>query len=163
MQKHLLEIKEYFEYKILAGLFASLYSDELIMLLIIFVALEFLDIFSRWLYQSKKCYCAMYSNFPAGLSTYIKFLPQARKWRYINSWGMRKGCDKIIVYLILLLLSALADGAFMLVHLPQRMLLTTVTMVLTITETMSILENLALCDVAVIAEIKDKFKKRVEK
>lgn len=164
MQKYLMEVLNHIQYKILAGLFASIYSDELILLLMIFVMLEFLDIFSRWLCLSKKCFDDCYKNVPAGLYKYLKFIPQARRLRYIKSTGLRDGfCDKMIIYLLLLLLSALVDGAFSIVHIPGKMLLTTVTTVLSVTEALSILENLNECGVSVIVDIKNKFLKKVEK
>ena len=68
----------------------------------------------------------------------------------------------MLVYLILLLLSGLVDGALMVAKTPlQGVFISVVTVVLSTTEAFSILENLSECDVKVISEIKEKFSKQV--
>lgn len=158
-----MEVVNHLQYKILAGLFASIYSDDKIILLLIFVSLECIDIFTRWLCLSKKCFEDCYKNIPAGLSKYLRFMWQARRFRYIKSDGLRDGfCDKMMVYLILLLLAALFDGAADIVGIHNRILLTTITITLSLTETLSILENLNECGVSIIADIKKRFLKKVD-
>lgn len=162
MQKYITECLNYWEYKILAGLWAAVYTDELPILFLMFVGLEMMDIFTRWLALSYACHKAMYPQTPCNLWQSFKFLWQARKWRWIRSTGLRDGfCDKMLIYLILLLLAATVDGALAIGHMP-RVLLTIVVTVLATTEALSVLENLSECDVPVIKQIASLFKKKVD-
>lgn len=162
MQKYIMELLNYWQYKVLAGLWASIYSDDLPVLFLLFIGLECLDIFTRWLALSRQCHKALYPQSPCNLYQSLMFLWQARKWRYIRSTGLRDGfCDKMLTYLLLLFLSATVDGALTIVHIPGRVLLTIVVTVLATTEGLSILENLSECGVPVIKQIKDKFVKKI--
>lgn len=162
MQKYIMELLNYWQYKVLAGLWASIYSDDLPVLFLLFLGLEFLDIFTRWLALSRQCHMAIFPQSPCNLYKALTFLWQARKWRYIRSTGLRDGfCDKMLTYLLLLFLAATVDGALTIVHIPGRVLLTIVVTVLATTEGLSILENLSECGVPVIKQIKDKFVKKI--
>ena len=162
MYKHLLQIGDYWQGKILAGMVAVVFSEDLLVLLAIFVSLELLDIFTRWLALSRDCFLHIYPTTRCSLWRAFRFLWQARKWRWIKSDGLRDGfCDKMLIYLILLLLSGLVDGALYIAKSP-RVMLTITTTVLAATEALSILENLSECDVAVIGTIKEKVKNKIE-
>ena len=87
---------------------------------------------------------------------------QARKWRWIKSTGLRDGfCDKMLVYLILLLVAALVDGALIIGHVPPVMRMVTTT-VLATTEALSICENLGEAGVSVVKEIQKKLKEKIK-
>lgn len=162
MQKHFIELLHYGQYKILAGVWASFYSDDLLILLFLFVGLECMDIFTRWLALSMAWFKATYPQSKCNLWIALKWMWQARKWRWIRSTGLRDGfCDKMMVYLILLALAGFVDGALSVVHIPGRILLTATVTVLSVTEACSIMENLAECNVTVIAQIKDKFLSKI--
>lgn len=162
MYRYVVELKNYIHYKIVLGLVASVFTDDFFKLLCIFVLLEFLDIFTRWLAQSKKCYRAIYPKSPCNLWTCFCFLWQARKWRFIRSTGLRDGfCDKMLLYLILLLTSSLVDTALQIGHTP-KVLTTIVTVVLSSTEALSIMENLSESGVTLVGQIKDKFKEKIK-
>lgn len=162
MHKYMVELGHYIQYKIIFGLVASIFTDDFFKLLFIFMLLEFLDIFTRWLAQSKKCYRAIYPQSPCNLWTCFCFLWQARKWRFIRSTGLRDGfCDKMLLYLILLLTSSLVDTALQIGHTP-KVLTTIVTVVLSSTEALSIMENLSESGVTLVGQIKDKFKEKIK-
>lgn len=162
MQRYFEQIFVYWKEKIFLGLWATFWSDDLPKLFLLFIFIELLDIFTRWLAQSKKCYHALYPNMKVGLWTYFKFLWQARKWRFINSGSWRNGfCDKMLVYLLLFFLSATVDATLAIAHVP-RALLTVVVTVLSTTEALSILENLSECGVEIIPEIKKRFKEMIK-
>lgn len=161
MHKYMVEVGNYLQYKIIFGLVASIFTDDFFKLLFIFMLLEFLDIFTRWLAQSKKCYRAIYPDSPCNLLTCVGFLWQARKWRYIRSTGMRNGCDKMLLYLILLLTSSLVDAALKIGNAP-RVLTTIVVVVLASTEALSIMENLSECGVGIVATIRTKFEEKIK-
>ena len=161
MHRHFVEVFNHWQGKILAGLWATIYSDDLPMLLLIFISLEVLDIFTKWLCLSRKLFLSMYPQTECNLWQSFLFINQARKWHVIKSDEMRKGfCDKMMIYLLLLLLAALVDGALSIAGTP-RMLLTITVTVLATTEALSILENLSDSGVEVIAVIKDKFVKKI--
>lgn len=156
MDKYINNLLEYFQYKILAGLFASFWSDDLLILFLLFIGLEFIDIFTRWIALSKSCWKALYPQTYCSMWRAITFMWQSRKWRFIRSTGLRDGfCDKMPVYLILLLLSATVDACLSIAHAP-RACLTIVVTVLATTEALSILENLSEAGVGVVDKIKKK-------
>ena len=162
MHKYMVEVKDYIQYKIIFGLVASVFTDDFFKLLCIFALLEFMDIFTRWLSLSRQCFLAIYHNVPCSLWRAFKFLWQARKWRFIRSTGLRDGfCDKMLLYLILLLTSSLVDTALQIGHTP-KVLTTIVTVVLSSTEALSIMENLSECGVGVISVIKNKFQEKIK-
>lgn len=163
IHKYLLEAGNYLQYKIIAGLIAVVFSDDFFKLLLLFIALELLDIFTRWLALSMQCYKAIYPQSPCGLWKATKWLWQAHRWRFIKSDGLRDGfCDKMLVYLLLLLTGAFVDAAFQIGHTP-RVLTTIIVVVLGSTEALSILENLSECGVSTINTIKSMFKSKIPK
>ena len=159
MQKHFLELINYWQYKIIASLMALVFTDSFFKLITVFVLLEALDILTRWLAQSKACFKALYPQTQAGVWRYIRFMWQARKWRYIRSDGLRGGVDKILTYLLLLLTASLVDTALTIGHATAFTLTTCVVAFLATTEGMSIIENISeVSDYGVISKIKEKLK-----
>lgn len=162
MQKYFLELCNYWQYKVLAGLWATFWSDDLPQLFLLFLLLEILDIFTAWLRLSRQCYVAIYPNSPGNLWIYVKFIWQARKWRYIKSAGLRDGfCDKMLTYLLLLLVAATVDAALAIGHSP-RVFLTVTVSVLATTEALSIFENLSDAGVAIVSTIREKIKEKLK-
>lgn len=158
MQKYVAEVIKYWHEKVFVGLWAAFWTEDVLMLFLLFVGLECLDIFTRWLALSRACFKAIYPQTHCSLWRAFRFLWQARKWRYIRSTGLRDGfCDKMLTYMLLLLLALMVDGAMLIVHIPGRFLMTVVTTVLSTTEALSILENLSECGIGVISEIRKKF------
>lgn len=161
MYKYLTETFNYWQHKILAGLVVAIFTEDFAKLLIVFALLELLDIFSKLLNLSMKCFRDIYPNTPCTITRGIGFMWQARKWRYINSFGMRTGVDKMLTYLLLLLTGAIVDVAFSIAHTPiSHPLSSVVCVVLASTEALSILENLTECS-PIIGNIRDKFKLKI--
>ena len=162
MHKYVVELGNYLQQKVLAGLIVAIFSDSFFQLLIIFIGLEFLDIFTRWLAQSRKCFISIYPETECNLWRAFTFMWQARKWRYIRSTGLRDGfCSKMLLYLLLLLTASCVDAALKIGNAP-KVLTTIVVIVLSSTEALSILENLAECRVEAITAIKDRFKDKMK-
>ena len=160
MTKYLLETWHYIQYKLIAGIIAAVFTEDFFKLLLLFIFLECLDIFTRWLSLSYQCYKSIYPQTKCGMFKALCFMWQARRWRFINSCGLRDGfCDKMLMYLILLLVGAIVDSAFTIGHAP-RLLSTIIVVVLGSTEALSVLENLSIFNGLVLA-IKDKFKQKV--
>lgn len=162
MYKYLNEVTNYIQYKIIAGLIASIFTEDFLKLLLLFITLEVIDIFTRWLANSYHCYKAIYPNSPCGIYKALTFLWQARKWRYIKSTGLRDGfCDKMLLYCLLLLVGAVVDTAYTITKTPA-ILSSIITVVLASTEAMSVLENISeINDIA--KNIKNKFKVKITK
>ena len=160
MHKYFIETLQYWQYKVFAGIVAAIFTEDFFKLIAVFAMLEILDVFSKMLNLSKKCYNDIYPTMQCGVMRAIGFLWQARKWQYINSTGMRTGVDKILMYLLLLLTGAIVDIAFSIAHTPiQRPLSSVICVVLASTEGLSILENLG-CFNNNIGRIKELFKKK---
>lgn len=162
MEKYFGSVIDYLEIKLPAAVWAALWVDDYAVLLFLFIGMEILDIFTRWLALSKKCYNDIYPQNECGLWKAFRFLWQARKWRYIKSTGLRDGfCEKTMLYMILLALAGFVDGILGIVRVP-KMLTSIIATVLAMTEALSILENLSDCKVTVISEIKARFLKRIK-
>lgn len=162
MHKYVVELTDYWQYKVAAGLFTLIFSDDFFQLILCFCLIECLDIFTRMLAQSKACWVALYPQTKVGVWRYFTFMWQARKWRFIKSDGLRQGADKILTYLLLLLTSALVDTAFSIGHVKVFTLTTLVVGFLGMTESLSILENISeISSINVITKIKDKVKDKL--
>ena len=159
MHKYLMQVWNYIEFKVLAGIAAAFYTTDVLMLLCIFLFLELMDIFTKWIAISKNLYCETYKDFPNhcyGVWIYIKYIPTARRMRKIKSGELRVGfCNKMLTYLLLLLLSMCFDGALTIAYsVKTKVLLGCTTTVLATTECLSVLENLEQSGVEVITQIK---------
>ena len=160
MGKYFDSILSYFEYKLPLAIWAAVWTDNYAILFVLFIALECLDIATRWLALSYQCHKDMYPQTPCSLWTAFKFMWQARKWRYIKSDGLRDGfCDKTLLYLLLLALAGVVDAVLNIAHAP-RVLTSVIATVLATTEALSILENMADCNVAIVKTIREEVKKK---
>lgn len=156
MHKYIVEITSYIQYKIILGVITAIFTDSFFKVMFLFMCIEFLDIFTRWLSQSKKCYVALYPLSKGGLWIYTKFMWQARKWRFIRSDAMRVGADKILLYLIILLVATMVDTAIVASSGVKFCTVICVT-ICGCTEFLSVLENLSeVSNTNVISKIKDK-------
>lgn len=163
MSKYLHEVVLYWEYKIVGAVIASIFTDSFFKLMLLFCFLEFLDVFTRMLAESKRCYCSMYQGFPHTILTYIRFLWTARKWRYIQSDKLRSGADKLLTYLLLILSATVVDSALKIAGADKVMLCTTVIVTFcSITEMLSILENTSeFSNLNIVKTIKEKISKKI--
>ena len=163
MTKYFHELISFWEYKIFGAVICSIFTENFFKLMLLFCFLEFLDIFSRMLAESKRCYCSMYQGFPHTILTYVRFLWQARKWRFIQSDKLRSGADKLLTYLLLILSATVVDSALKIAKADSIMLCTTVIVSFcSITEMLSILENASeISNLNVITAIKNKIGKKI--
>ena len=128
--------------------------------------LEIIDIFTACIYQASLLYRAMYgpeiTKKRGSLLTYIKFLPKAHDFRYIDSFALRDGFwSKTICYFLLILTGFFIDGILGIRHIPQYAL-TIFCGILACTEGLSVCENLNAAGVSVAGEISGLMKKRKE-
>jgi phage-related holin len=134
---------------------------------LLLMLLEIIDIFTACIYQASLLYKAMYDkNIVAkrgSLLTYIKFIWNAHHWRYVDSYALRDGfCSKTIIYSLLLITGFLIDIVLSVSHAPIQPSLTIVCCVLSITEGISICENLDSAGIKIAGEIRGLLQKRKE-
>ena len=163
MQKYITQILDYWYYKVLLGLWASFWSEDLPILFLLFIGLEVADVLTRWLALTYDWFKKTYPQSPCNPFICLRWMWQARCWRWIKSDGLRDGfCNKMLVYMILIFVAASVDAALKIAHMPV-MLLAIVTTTLTVTEALSIFENLSECGVGIIKTISEKLKAKADK
>lgn len=134
---------------------------------LLLMLLEIIDIFTACIFQSSLLYKATYDKKivekRGSLLTYIRYIWQAHHWRYVDSYALRDGfCSKTIIYSLLLITGFLIDIVLSVSHAPIQPALTIVCCVLSITEGISICENLDSAGIKIAGEIRGLLKKRKE-
>ena len=134
---------------------------------LLLMLLEIIDIFTACVYQASLLYKATYDKRivekRGSLLTYIKYIWQAHHWRYVDSYALRDGfCSKTIIYSLLLITGFVIDIILSVSHAPIQPALTIVCCVLSITEGISICENLDSAGIKIAGEIRALLQKRKE-
>ena len=164
MHKYIIDVFNYWEYKIVAGVLATIFTDDFFKLMCLFCCLEILDVLTRMISQSKACWLALYPNSRASIAKYISFMWQARKWRFIKSEGLRSGSDKLLTYLLLILAATIVDSALKIGGADKAFLTTGVIVAfLAVTELLSIIENISeFSENGIIKIIMEKIRNKVK-
>lgn len=134
---------------------------------LLLMLLEIIDIFTACIYQASLLYKATYDKRivekRGSLLTYIKYIWQAHHWRFVDSYALRDGfCSKTIIYSLLLITGFLIDLVLRVSHSPIQPALVIVCCVLSITEGISICENLDSSGIKIAGEIRGLLQKRKE-
>ena len=134
---------------------------------LLLMLLEIIDIFTACIFQASLLYKATYDKQivekRGSLLTYIKYIWQAHHWRYVDSYALRDGfCSKTIIYSLLLITGFLIDLVLKISHSPIQPALVIVCCVLSITEGISICENLDSAGIKIAGEIRGILQKRKE-
>ena len=134
---------------------------------LLLMLLEIIDIFTACIFQASLLYKATYDKKivekRGSLLTYIKYIWQAHHWRYVDSYALRDGfCSKTIIYSLLLITGFLIDIVLSVSHAPIQPALTIVCCVLSITEGISICENLDSAGIKIAGEIRELLQKKKE-
>ena len=134
---------------------------------LLLMLLEIIDIFTACIFQASLLYKATYDKRivekRGSLLTYIKYIWQAHHWRYVDSYALRDGfCSKTIIYSLLLITGFLIDLVLKISHSPIQPALVIVCCVLSITEGISICENLDSAGIKIAGEIRSLLQKRKE-
>ena len=134
---------------------------------LLLMLLEIIDICTACIYQASLLYKATYDKRivekRGSLLTYIKYIWQAHHWRYVDSYALRDGfCSKTIIYSLLLITGFLIDIVLSVSHAPIQPALTIVCCVLSITEGISICENLDSAGIKIAGEIRSLLQKKKE-
>ena len=135
-------------------------------LLMIFCGMEFLDLFSKWISLShsywEKTYGKEFTAKHGCLWSYVKWIPECRRFRYINSSAMKNQfTSKMLTYTILILACALADSSVKRVGGVAFISTIGISMI-SLTEALSIVENLASANVGIADSIKGILQKKKE-
>lgn len=135
-------------------------------LLAIFCGLEFLDLFSKWVSLShsywEKTYGKEFTAKYGCLWLYVKWLPECRRFRYINSSAMKNQfTSKMLTYTILILTCAWADLTIKKVGGVAFISTIGISMI-SLTESLSILENLSSANIGIADSIKGILQKKKE-
>ena len=134
---------------------------------LLLMLLEIIDIFTACIYQSSLLYKATYDKRivekRGSLLTYIKHIWQAHHWRFVDSYALRDGFySKTIIYSLLLITGFLIDLVLKISHSPIQPALVIVCCVLSITEGISICENLDSAGIKIAGEIRSLLQKKKE-
>ena len=134
------------------------------MLMLVFCGLEFLDLFSKWISLSHDYWVRTYgkelTEKHGCLWSYIKWLPECRRFGYINSNAMKNQfTSKMITYAILICTCFLADTAIARVKGITCVGVIGISMV-SLTEALSILENLSSANIGIADSIKGILQKK---
>ena len=134
---------------------------------LLLMVLEIIDIFTACIFQSsllwKKMYDPKIVEKRGTLLNYMRWIWQAHHWRYVDSYALRDGfCSKTIIYSLLLITGFLIDLILKISHSPIQPALVIVCCVLSITEGISICENLDSAGIKIAGEIRGLLTKRKE-
>lgn len=134
---------------------------------LLLMLLEIIDIFTACIYQASLLYKATYDKKivekRGSLLTYIRYIWQAHHWRYVDSYALRDGfCSKTIIYSLLLITGFLIDIVLSVSRSPIQPALTIVCCVLSITEGISVCENLDSAGIKIAGEVRSLLQKRKE-
>ena len=149
-----------FPLKVLIGIFLVVIMDVRTVVSFAFAWLVFLDCFTRWIAISYGFLMEQGEEKPS-LWTSIKGIPSARRAGRIKSSVMREqGIAKLIVYMICLFGAALCDLVSFEMHGPTD-LTNLVVSYMTITELLSIVENLSDAGVESLTRLVNRLKGRL--
>ena len=134
---------------------------------LLLMVLEIIDIFTACIFQSsllwKKMYDPKIVEKRGTLINYVRWIWQAHHWRYVDSYSLRDGfCSKTIIYSLLLITGFLIDLILKISHSPIQPALVIVCCVLSITEGISICENLDSAGIKIAGEIRGLLTKKKE-
>ena len=134
---------------------------------LLLMVLEIIDIFTACIFQSsllwKKMYDPKIVEKRGTLLNYVRWIWQAHHWRYVDSYALRDGfCSKTIIYSLLLITGFLIDLVLKISHSPIQPALVIVCCVLSITEGISICENLDSSGIKIAGEIRNLLQKKKE-
>lgn len=163
IQKALESLTDHLPAKLVGSVVISSLAD-IGTLLMLFCGLEFLDLFTKWISLSHdywvNTYGKEFTQKYGCLWSYIKWLGECRRFRYINSSRMKNQfCSKMLTYTILILATCWADLTIKKVGGVAFISTIGISMI-SLTECLSIVENLASANIGVADSIKTLLQKK---
>ena len=144
----------------IGAIIAALHYKHVIMIYCI-VGLVFLDCFTRWLAISHEYLVANEKKEKPSLWKSFCSISRARAAGMISSTIMReRGLSKIMVYIVAVFTSAISDKLLLSIG-SQPWLVSLIIGYLTVTEALSVVENLSDAGVGSLGRIIDKIKGRI--
>ena len=133
-------------------------------LLGLFCGLEFLDLFTKWISLSHEYWVRTYgkefTDKHGCLWAYVKWLPECRRFRYINSSAMKNQfASKMLTYAIIVFACCLADSSIKKVGGVPFIGVIGISMI-SLTESLSIVENLSSANIGIADSIKTLLQKK---
>lgn len=165
LTKALDSLKDHLPAKVVGSVVISSLAD-IGSLLMVFCGLEFLDLLTKWISLSHdywvNTYGKEFTDKYGCLWAYIKWLPECRRFKYINSSAMKnKFTSKMLTYTILILTTCWADLCIKKVGGVAFISTIGVSMI-SLTEALSIVENLSSAGIGVADGIKSILQKKKE-
>ena len=165
LQKAIDSLKDHLPAKVVGSVVISSLAD-IGSLLMVFCGLEFLDLLTKWISLSHdywvNTYGKEFTDKYGCLWAYIKWLPECRRFKYINSSAMKnKFTSKMLTYTILILTTCWADLCIKKVGGVAFISTIGVSMI-SLTEALSIVENLSSAGIGVADGIKSILQKKKE-
>ena len=163
IQKSLESLTDHLPAKMVGSVVISSLAD-IGSLLGLFCGLEFLDLFTKWISLSHEYWVRTYgkefTDRHGCLWAYVKWLPECRRFGYINSSAMKNQfCSKMLTYTILILTTCWADMCIKKVGGVAFISTIGISMI-SLTESLSIVENLSSANIGVADSIKNLLQKK---
>ena len=165
IQKAITSLTDHLPAKLVGSVVISSLAD-IGSLLMLFCGLEFLDLFTKWISLSHdywvRTYGKTFTDKHGCLWSYIKWLPECRRFKYINSSTMKNQfTSKMLTYTILILTTCWADMCIKKVGGVAFISTIGISMI-SLTESLSIVENLSSANIGIADSIKGILQKKKE-
>ena len=150
------KLLDLFPLKVVSTMILVFFMDIRTVLFLAFAVLVILDCLTRWTAISFRNIEKTSFEKPTLLQSLIG-IPQARRDGMIRSGAMRQGMDKILIYLLCTVAASSCDLIFELLHTPAWMT-SFVVGYMSVTEILSIIENLSDAGVKGLGRLADKLR-----
>ena len=149
-----------FGIKLGAGAVLTVTMHQHVMLVFCFTLLVFLDCLTRWIAISYGYLREQGEEHPSLVRSIMR-IPAARRAGRIDSRTMKEqGLGKLLLYAVCVIVSCVGDLMLVTIHAPGW-LMTLMVSYMTITETLSVVENLSDAGVESLAKLAAKLKGRL--
>ncbi|WP_301874116.1 phage holin family protein [uncultured Dialister sp.] len=154
---HIEKLIDLYPLKTVSTVLLIFLMDARTVLFLCFALLVVIDCLTRWTAISFKSLAER--NGKATLAAALWGIPSARRKGLIKSFDMRKGMDKLLLYLLCTLAASSCDMIFGVLGTPAWMT-SFIVGYMSVTEILSIIENLSEAGVGSFAQLADRLRKR---
>ena len=157
--EHVEKLIDLYPVKTISTLILIVFMDARAVLFLAFAFLVVLDCLTRWTAISHQAFLAERER-PPSLVESLWSIPEARRRGLIRSDAMRAGMDKILIYVLCTLAASSCDLIFGLLNTPCWMT-SFVVGYMSITEILSIIENLSDAGCSSLTRLAEKIKEKI--
>ncbi|WP_297017117.1 phage holin family protein [uncultured Dialister sp.] len=154
--QHVENLLDLFPLKVMSTMILVFFMDVRTVLFLAFAFLVVLDCLTRWTAISHQAFLSERER-PPSLIESLRSIPEARRRGLIRSDAMRAGMDKILIYVLCTLAASSCDLIFGLLNTPCWMT-SFVVGYMSVTEILSIIENLSDAGVGDMKRLADKLR-----